>query len=128
MDDSVARILVVDDDLFTAELTGLFLESTGYEVVTAEGGVEAMEKMADDPSIRMVVSDMNMPFINGIQLFEELRRQGFIQPFLLLTGDDAGPIRIAHPDINKVMTKDEDLQETLPEIVRRLLDKQGQQL
>jgi len=126
MNDSVVRILVVDDDLFTAELTGLLLETAGYEVAIAEGGVDAMEKIADDPCIRIVVSDMNMPLIDGVQLFTELRRQAFTQPFVLLTGSDAEPLRIAHPDIDAVMTKDEDLQETLPEIVRLLLAKKGQ--
>lgn len=123
MDDSVARILVVDDDLFTAELIGLLLETAGYEVVIAEGGGGAMEKIADDALIRLVVSDMNMPFIDGVQLFTELRRQAFAQPFVLLTGSDAEPLRMAHPEIDGVITKDEELQETLPELVRLLLDK-----
>jgi len=119
--DTPATILVVDDDEFTAELTGLILESAGFAVLLANGGLDALEKMADDTSIRAVVSDMNMPFIDGVQLFEELRQQGFKQPFVLITGEDAAPLRIAHPAINAILTKDEELQETLPEIVGALL-------
>ncbi|MFH1026380.1 MAG: response regulator [Pseudomonadota bacterium] len=119
--DTPATILVVDDDEFTAELTGLILESAGFATLLANGGLDALEKMADDTSIRAVVSDMNMPFIDGVQLFEELRQQGFKQPFVLITGEDAAPLRIAHPDINAILTKDEELQETLPEMVGALL-------
>lgn len=119
--DTAATILVVDDDHFTAELTGFVLESAGFNVIVAEGGVDALEKMASEPSIAIVVSDMNMPLIDGVQLFTELRRQGDMQPFVLLTGEDAVPLRAAHPDIDAVMTKDEQLQERLPQLVGSLL-------
>ncbi len=121
MSDTPVTILVVDDDAFTAELTGLILESAGFEPLIAEGGMDALEKMAENPSICAVVSDMNMPFIDGVQLFEELRQQGFLQPFVLITGEDAAPLRLAHPDVDAIMTKDEQLQETLPGIVASLL-------
>lgn len=123
MSETPATILVVDDDEFTAELTGMVLESSGYDVVIAVGGMEALEKIAADPAIRMVVSDMNMPFIDGIQLFAELRGQGFCQPFVLLTGDAAAPLRAAHPAMDAVLTKDEDLQEALPALVESLLSR-----
>lgn len=78
------RILVVDDDMFTAELTGMALESAGRGIVLAEGGMDALEKISADPGIKIIVSDMNMPFINGIQLFEELRQNDFSQPFVYI--------------------------------------------
>ena len=121
MSDTPATILVVDDDVFTAELTGLILESAGYATIIAEGGLDALEKMAADPTVRIVVSDMNMPFIDGLQLFAELREQGFSQPFVLLTGEDAAPLRLAHPDMDAVLTKDENLQDELPELIESLL-------
>ena len=123
MSETPATILVVDDDEFTAELTGLILESAGYETVIALGGLDALEKMAANPSVCIVVSDMNMPFIDGIELFAELRGQGYNQPFVLLTGEDASPLRLAHPDMDVVLTKDENLQETLPELVESLLSR-----
>lgn len=116
-----ATILVVDDDEFTAELTGMLLDASGYGVVIAIGGMEALEKIAEDATISMVVSDMNMPFMDGVQLFAELRGNGCSLPFVLLTGEEAAPLRAAHPDLDGVLTKDEDLQETLPEMVACLL-------
>lgn len=121
MSDAPATILVVDDDEFTAELTGMILETAGYDTVIAIGGMDALEKIAGNNAIRVVVSDMNMPFIDGIQFFAELRGQGFRQPFVLLTGEEAAPLRVAHPDMDAVLTKDENLQETLPELMESLL-------
>lgn len=121
MSDSPIRVLVVDDDVFTAELTGLVLESAGYEPVIAEGGPDALEKMEADPSFGLVVSDMNMPFMDGAELFAELRGAGRNQPFILLTGQDADALRAAHPDIDAVLGKDETFQETLPELAGKLL-------
>ncbi|NVN92860.1 MAG: response regulator [Desulfuromonadales bacterium] len=117
------RILVVDDDLFTAELTGLILETVGYETVIAEGGIDALEKIAADPWISIIVSDMNMPFMNGIQLFEEVRQQGYSQPFVLLTGEEAAPLREANPEMDGILTKDEHLQELLPDMVALFLGR-----
>lgn len=124
---NTTHILVVDDDPFTAEMTGMILESEEFEIIIAEGGVDALEKLASDPLIRIVVSDMNMPFMSGIQLFTEMREQGFKLPFVLLTGDEAAPLRLEYPDMDVIITKDEDLQETLPEIVASLLAKSSEQ-
>lgn len=123
MSDTPATILVVDDDEFTAELTGMILEAADYNVVIAVGGMDALDKIADDPTIRMVISDMNMPLMDGIQLFAELREHGCNQPFILLTGEEAAPLRAAHPEMDGVLTKDEELQETLPEMVGALLSR-----
>jgi CheY-like chemotaxis protein len=123
VDDTFATIMVVDDDEFTAELTGFILESAGYRTVIAEGGLDALEKIAANPTVHIVVSDMYMPFIDGVQLFAELRGQGFNQPFVLLTGEDAAPLRLAHPDLDAVLTKDGQLQEILPEMVESLLSR-----
>lgn len=117
------KILVVDDDLFTAELTALTLETSGYEVVLADGGMDALEKVADDPLIKVIVSDMNMPLINGVELFEELRQQGFLNPFVLLTGDDVATLKNNHPDIDAVVAKDEQFQELLSSLMETLMAK-----
>jgi len=122
MTNAPVTILVVDDDEFTAELTGMILEDAGFSVVIADGGIAAMELISENSTIGMVVSDMNMPFVDGTQLFAELREQGYKQPFVLLTGDDAAPLRAAHPELDAVLTKDEDLREKLPETVTSLLE------
>lgn len=121
MTDSPKTVLVVDDDPFTAELTAMLVEMAGYETVIAEGGPDALEALEANPALAAVVSDMNMPIMSGAELFEELRRQGFRQPFLLITGEEAEKLRGAHPEMAAVLTKDEQLQETLPELLASIV-------
>lgn len=117
----MAEILLVDDDPFTLGMTGMILEDAGLTVLTAESGAEALSKQAAAADLRLVVSDMNMPGMDGLELFQALRRQGYQRPFVLLTGDDAGPLGLAHPELDAVITKDEELAATLPELVEKLL-------
>lgn len=121
MPESPIRILVVDDDMFTAELTGMALEMAGYEPILAEGGMDAMARLAEDPSFGAVVSDMNMPLMTGVELFEELRREGHAFPCILLTGEDAQALAASHREITAVLAKDETFQEALPELLSSLL-------
>ena len=122
MTDSAATILIVDDDLFSAELAGMALEAAGHSVLIAEGALDALEQLAQEPSVRVIVSDLNMPIMDGVQFFLELRQQGFTQPFILLSSQTRAPEGIA-----ALLPKDEHLQDALPEKVAALLagDRKG---
>jgi len=109
--------------IFTAELIGIVLESVGFDVILADGGIDALEKISSDPSIKIIVSDMNMPLINGVQLFEEVRLNGFKQPFLLLTGENPEALLSDHPYIDAILAKDENMQEALPSLIKTLISK-----
>jgi CheY-like chemotaxis protein len=113
MNDAPVWVLVVDDDAFTAEMTGMVLEGAGYEVTVAEGGIDALDKLGANPGIGIVVSDLNMPLMNGLELFQELREAGHPQPFVLLTGGEASALSLAHPQLDGVVAKDEAFQENL---------------
>jgi two-component system chemotaxis response regulator CheY len=110
-------ILVVDDDAFSAELAGLALEMGGFEALIAEGALDGLEKLAKDDSIRVIVSDLNMPLMDGQAFFLELRSQGFSQPFILLSSQGGAPVS----GIAEVLPKDEHFQEALPRRVAALL-------
>ncbi len=64
----------------------LYLKGKGYEVVTAENGLDALEKMGTE-NINLVVTDMNMPFMDGIELTKTLRADPNWQhvPILMVT-------------------------------------------
>jgi len=81
----VAKILVVDDEPEMAESTRLTLERRGHEVaVTTEGG-RALELVAADlPDL--VVTDLRMPGLDGLQLLEALQSRGLDVPVIVLTG------------------------------------------
>jgi len=66
------KILVVDDCATTRKLLTLYLKSKGYEVVTAENGLDALEKVGKE-SINLVLSDLNMPYMDGIEFVKSLR-------------------------------------------------------
>jgi len=114
------RILVVDDDPFAGELTAALLEDAGHEPVIAGNGPDALDKLSADPGIALIVSDLNMPLISGIELFRELRAQGVALPFILLTGDDPEGPRRAEPGLDACLIKDAALEDRLPEAVARV--------
>lgn len=66
------KLLIVDDDKTTRKLLSLYLKGKGYEVVTAENGLDALEKLGTE-SINLVITDMNMPYMDGIELARTLR-------------------------------------------------------
>jgi chemotaxis protein histidine kinase CheA/CheY-like chemotaxis protein len=68
-----ARVLVVDDSVTTRLLEKGILENNGYEVTLAVDGVDALEKLADQ-EFDLVVSDVEMPRMNGFELTRRLRR------------------------------------------------------
>lgn len=117
------RILVVDDDAMAGEMTGAVLEELGHEAVLAEDGLDAQQKLADDAAIELVVSDMNMPLCSGIELFRLLREQGSSLPFILLTGDDPEALLAGEPGIDACLMKDANLEETLPAVLGRVVER-----
>jgi two-component system chemotaxis sensor kinase CheA len=69
----VPRILLVDDSLNTREVERIILEDAGYEVVTAENGVQAFE-MLKKASCDLVVTDIEMPEMDGLQLTKTIKQ------------------------------------------------------
>ena len=87
---SVMQVLIVDDNkILLMTLKGLLTEN-GYEVLTATNGKEGLEILEQYPSCRAVISDWEMPGMDGIEFCEAVRAQdrpGYIY-FLLLTSHD----------------------------------------
>jgi DNA-binding NtrC family response regulator len=67
------RILLVDDDPAICDLVSSVLEMGGYDVVSANDGAHALDLAQGDGGIGLVLSDVVMPGINGVQLREKLR-------------------------------------------------------
>jgi CheY-like chemotaxis protein len=68
------RILVADDELHMIRVVKLFLERAGYKVDTASNGQEALDSILLDPP-DVLLTDINMPRMNGQQLCMELQKQ-----------------------------------------------------
>lgn len=119
------RILVVDDDAMAGEMTAAVLEEAGHEVILSEDGVDAAEKLNADGGIEMVISDMNMPMVSGIDLFRELREQNWTKPFILLTGDEPEGLLQQEPRLDGCLLKDFSLEETLPQMMAEVLARRA---
>lgn len=83
----MARILLIDDDPNLLDMLALSLEDAGHEVVTAADGRAGL-RSAEQPGVDLVVSDVNMPGIDGFTLCRRLRAQRFTAPIVLLTARD----------------------------------------
>lgn len=83
----MATILIVDDDRNMRLLTSARLENT-YTVVTANDGVEALE-MLHKGGIDFIIADVMMPRMDGYELLQTIRKEGYTIPFLLLTAKES---------------------------------------
>ncbi len=80
------RILVVDDSLSNRKALSLTIEPLGYEVSTAIDGADAMTQL-EQTTFGLIITDLEMPTMNGLQLTEYIRRQADIQqtPVVMVT-------------------------------------------
>lgn len=82
------RILVVEDDTAARQVAVRTLTEAGYEVVEAEDGKVALELLRRPGSspIDLVLTDLRMPRMNGVQLGLAIERQGPSVPVVYMTG------------------------------------------
>jgi two-component system, chemotaxis family, chemotaxis protein CheY len=86
------KILTVDDSKTMRDMIGFTLRGAGFDVVEAEDGVKALSAVANT-SVDLVITDVNMPNMDGITLVKQLRGKANFKstPILILTtegGDD----------------------------------------
>jgi CheY-like chemotaxis protein len=83
----IASILVVDDQPTLLESVEFTLQATGYSVLTAKDGVEALT-MLQSQTVDLILADIVMPRLNGYQLYERVRQnpRWVAIPFMFLTG------------------------------------------
>jgi len=65
-------VLVVDDCRMTRRLLSMYLRAGEYDVIVAENGVEALEKMGRE-GCGLVITDLNMPQMDGVELTREIK-------------------------------------------------------
>jgi DNA-binding NtrC family response regulator len=95
------RVLVVDDEPSVARLTALVLDQHGFEVDVAVSGQEALERIRRMPlGFRLVVVDLSMPDLTGVEVLNRARELGCSAPMVLTSGhsqsDTAVALRESH--------------------------------
>jgi signal transduction histidine kinase len=98
-----ATVLVVDDDKDVRQLAVSCLESLGYQVVAADGGHAAVQIAASEDRIDLVLIDIAMPEISGVQAMEAILQKRPGVPFLYMTGY-VGPTNL-DPSERRVLKK-----------------------
>src|ERR1051326_3778807 len=79
-----AKILIVDDERSIRELLDIFLKKEGYSVTSTSNATEGLAYVKAN-EFDLIISDIKMAGMSGIQLLRELRTTGFSGQFILLT-------------------------------------------
>jgi len=119
-------VLVVEDDRVTREMTSRMLRSEGYEVVEAENGRVALERIAEQlPSV--VLLDLMMPELDGFQVVTEIRRRPAWAdlPIVVLTAMEIPPSQrgLLELQVQAVMSKGGHERHLLVEEIRRAITR-----
>ncbi len=77
-------ILVVDDSATVRKLVIYSLGPNKYNCIEASDGMEALEKMAQNP-VDLIIADLNMPKMNGLELVRTVRKENKEIPVIMLT-------------------------------------------
>ncbi len=87
---NLAKILITEDELHTRNTLSLVLESAGYEVITADNGKEALERILKDKKgselFDLLLLDIEMAALSGLQMLDELKKKGVNLPTIIITG------------------------------------------
>src|SRR5437667_9766162 len=78
------RILIVDDDPGQRSLLDSFLQSQGFDTMVVDSGEAALAALRDQ-NISMMISDVRMPGISGLETLRQARQQHAVLPVLLVT-------------------------------------------
>lgn len=78
------KILVVDDDKEIVELLSIYIKNEGYDPVTANSGQEALDQLAAHSDIALIVLDIMMPGIDGIEVVKRVRKNSQI-PIIIVS-------------------------------------------
>ncbi|BCD98270.1 response regulator [Marinagarivorans cellulosilyticus] len=87
----MARIIAVDDSASMRQMVSFTLKGAGHDVIEASDGVEALKLANQESGVDLVISDINMPNMDGISLIKELRTLAPYKftPILMLTTESS---------------------------------------
>jgi two-component system, chemotaxis family, response regulator WspR len=119
------KILVLDDDPFVVSMLEAILESGGYSVETAKSGKEALRIFSEQPDIVLILSDMNMEEMNGIEIIRAIREKNTEVPIIILTVNKELTVALEaiRCGANDYFLKDENIENTLLISVKNTIEK-----
>ncbi|RYZ57128.1 MAG: response regulator [Proteobacteria bacterium] len=86
------KIMIVDDSKTIRQQVRFTLTKGGYDVVEAEDGADGIVKLSENSDIAMIISDVNMPNMNGLEMVEKMKASGSTVPVIMLTTEGAADL------------------------------------
>lgn len=88
------KVLIVDDSRTIRQQVHFTLSKGGFEVIEAEDGKDGIAKLHENPDIAMIISDVNMPNMNGLEMVETIVADGNSThpPIVMLTTEGSGEL------------------------------------
>jgi len=81
------RILVADDDADLLEVVVEALTDAGANVASAKSGAELLKRLGEDGAFDLIIADVLMPWMTGLQVASSVREAGLEVPVILMTGN-----------------------------------------
>lgn len=81
-------VLYVDDDKVILSYVSMIIGRRAKEILTAENGLEGVERVKQNPHIDIILTDLNMPEMNGQEMIEEIRKTHPDLPVVAITAFD----------------------------------------
>ena len=125
---ATSRLLVVEDDDSIRETVGEALRSEGYEVLTCADGSEALGLLTVETSqsVDLIVLDLMLPGLGGLDLCRELRRFNNNTPILVISARDSETDRVLGLEVGATITREALWAEELVARCRALLRRSRQ--
>ena len=120
-----AKILVIDDELSIREMLQIFLRREGFEVKVARSGEDGLESIRKE-DFDVIVSDIRMPDMSGIDLLRRVRSESASGQFILLTAYATAETAIQALKMGAFdyVLKTDNFMEELRHIIDRALEEQ----
>ena len=114
-------LVVVDDNDMSCYVTARMLAAAGFLVLTAASGDEALRIVENDAEVQLVVADVCMPGMNGLELAKQLRQSHPALPVLFMSGAISGRLvpALSGPFLQKPFSEADLIEE-----VHRLLPRE----
>jgi CheY-like chemotaxis protein len=80
------KLLYVEDDIDVRETIVTSLNDVTQNILTADDGIQALKILSEQSDIDAILSDINMPNLNGLEMLIEIRRRGLETPVVFLSG------------------------------------------
>lgn len=115
-------VLIVDDEESIRRISKTTLETFGYQVLTAADGTEALAQYATNRNVDVVITDLGMPYMDGIATIRALRKLTPSLKIICASGlaDDAKAVKTARAEVDAFLTKPYTAKQLLTALARLL--------